>query len=285
MTPRLLIREGEDRLRKSGASAPRQEAEWLLGKLLQKDRFALYLDEPKISDATAAQFREWVDQRASGSPLQYLLEDAVFMGRVFAVNPGVFIPRPETETVVEAALCRLRPLAARRGRVLRLIDAGTGSGCIAVSLACELQACVVLGLDVSYTPLETARGNAERHSVSSRVSFVQSDWLEPVAGEWDAIVSNPPYIPRAQLHSLPKDVRREPALALEGGADGMRDLLQIARSASEKLLPEGLLVFECGEDQVESLMRFGQSLDWVASSEEIMDLAGRARGVAWTRRA
>jgi release factor glutamine methyltransferase len=285
MTPWLLVREGEERLREGGAIAPRAEAEWLLGKLLRKDRFALYSDEPEITDTTAAQFRKWIDERMAGEPLQYLLEDAVFMGRSFAVGPGVFIPRPETETVVEAALARLRPLARRRGRPLRLIDAGTGSGCIAVTLACELEAWVVLALDVSYTPLDTARGNADRHAISSRVNFVQSDWLEPVAGEWDAIISNPPYIPWAQLHSLPTDVRREPGLALDGGPDGMRDLLQLARSASQKLLPGGLMVLECGEDQVKPLMRFSSGLDWVAFADAIMDLAGRPRGVAWTRRA
>lgn len=283
MTPRTLVREGAQRLQRAGMPQAQHEAEWLLSHLLGTKPLELYVDDLTIPQPTVEQFFSHINARAAGAPVQYLLGEAQFCGERFAVGPGVFIPRPETEAIVEAALQALRAEPAKRGHPLRLIDVGTGSGCIALTLARSLPTCLVVGIEVSWQALRIARENVLRHGFSSRVRLVQGRWLEPIGGSVDGIISNPPYVPSAQVDCLPHDVRREPRLSLDGGEDGLRGLRVIIAQAPQVLRPGGILVAECGEDQVSELVRVASDASWVARARPLHDLAGRPRGILLTK--
>ena len=280
-TPPALIQEGTRRLRLDG----RHEAEWMLERLLETPAAELYLDpQRRVPPDVARRYFEAIDRRAAGEPLQYLLGQTEFFGRTFEVAPGVFIPRPETETVVDRAAAALRDLQARLGRPLRILDLGSGSGCIAVTLGCELSACVVVGVELSWAALETARRNARRHQVEARVSFVQGSWIEALQGAFDGIVTNPPYVASAQVDRLPLDVRQEPRLSLDGGPDGLDALAYLMAEAPRVLRPGGVFALECGEDQVADLQRRADGGAWAHAAETVHDLAGRPRGLILTRR-
>lgn len=277
--PRALIHEGARRLIGVSREQARREIEWLLGRLIGVQPLELYLTERHVSESMAERFFRQVDARASGVPLQYLLGEADFCGRSFVVKPGVFIPRPETEGVVQAAIEALRLIAAQHHSPLRLLDLGVGSGCIAATLAHALPTCVVVGIEVSWDPLWTAQENLQRHGLAGRVSLVQSRWMEAVRGRFHGIISNPPYVPSTDVDRLPLDVRQEPRVSLDGGGDGTRDLLSILQDAAGRLEPSGVLVLECGEAQVAPLMREAARASWVAQASALRDLAGRPRGV------
>jgi release factor glutamine methyltransferase len=280
---RDLIRAGTTRLAIAGCSNARAEAEWLLGRLAGVSPLELYATPQPLERTVPDRFRAHIEARAGGMPLQYLLGEAEFFGRPFTVRPGVFIPRPETEAVVEAALGVLRPMAAAAANPLRLLELGTGSGCIAVTLALELPACLVLAIELSWKAVCVARGNVLRHGSQAQVKVVQGRWLEAVRGMFDGVIANPPYIPSEQVNRLPLDVRQEPRESLDGGPDGLRDALHIIRRAADVLRPGGVLVMECGEDQVEPLAQAAATPAWVERTTPITDLAGRPRGVIITR--
>jgi len=275
---RLLLNEGIRRLAAAGMGSARQEAEWLLAHLLGTSPLELYLQECALPPPIARQFLAHIEARARGVPLQYLLGEAEFFGERFIVEPGVFIPRPETETVVEAALRALRPRAAREGP-LRIADLGTGSGCIAVTVARALAACVVIGVEVSWMALCVAQRNVLRHGLAERVQLIHGRWTRPLRGPLDAIIANPPYIPSRQVDRLPCDVRQEPRMSLDGGHDGLRDLLQLLQEAQHLLRPGGLLAMECAEDQMDALIQVASAASWVEQVTPLRDLAARPRGI------
>ena len=271
---RGLIEAGQRQLRAAGLDA-RHETEWLLAGLLHTSRLELYLRDEPVPEGVAKQFFDHLEARTAGTPLQYLLGRAEFFGRMFEVEPGVFIPRPETEAVVEEALRALRCVPGP----LRLLDLGAGSGCIAVTLAVELPACVVVGVELSWEALFVARQNALRHGVAERVQFLQGRWTEPLRGEFDGLVANPPYVPSAQVDRLPLDVRQEPRLSLDGGTDGMRDLRRLVRLVPQVVRPGGIAAFECGEEQVTELTQLARASSETATVRALHDLAGRPRGM------
>lgn len=284
-TVRELLDSGAQRLKRAGLRTGRQEVTWLLSRLLDVRTPELYLYESPISADVTKQFWGALEDRAAGIPLQYLMGETEFYGRRFAVAPGVFIPRPETEAVVEAALAKLRDLEVRRGRPLHLVEFGTGSGCIAVTLALALPTCVLVGVELSWDALRMAQGNAARHGCAARVRLVQGWWADAVSGTFDGIIANPPYVPTARVEQLPRDVRHEPRLSLDGGADGMRDLSQLVTEVPRLLSPGGVLALECGEDQASKLSRDFQTRAWVDSVQVIHDMAGRPRGILGVRAA
>lgn len=283
---RCLIQESTRRLEEAGIVPARHEAEYLLSRLLDVKPLALYLNELPVGPDTEEKLRFYVDRRVRGFPLQYLLGEAGFFGRLFTVGPGVFIPRPETEAVLEAALRPIKTLAYKRGRPLRILDAGCGSGCIGISLALELPACVVVGLEVSWLALLAASANIRRHGVGGQVLLLQGQWYQPfrTRGLFDVIVSNPPYIPTGRIEKLPPDVRQEPIVSLDGGPDGLEAALQLLSQAESFLHPGGLLVFECGEEQVAFLAGRAEGLAWVDGVEALQDFGNRPRGVIIYRR-
>ena len=282
-SPASLIREGADRLQRAGLPHARQEAEWLLSHLAGARPLEVYLGDADVPPATIERFRAQLEARASGAPLQYLLGEAEFLGLRLAVGPGVFIPRPETEAVIEQAIEALRALERACERPLRLLDLGTGSGCIAAAIARALPTCVVVGVEVSYDALQAARRNIRHLGLKPRVWFVQGSWAEAIRAPVDGIVANPPYLPSAQVDQLPPDVRQEPRGSLDGGPDGFCHLRVIMTQAERLLTPGGILVLECGEEQVDALARHAAALGWVTTVRPLHDLAGRPRGILVTR--
>lgn len=269
------------RLANAGIENAAQEASQLVSRELGLPRLEVYLHDGVLDQHALARLEAQVARRCAGEPLQYILGEAPFFGAIFAVEPGVFIPRPETETIVSVFLERLRRLGQKP---LRLADLGTGSGCIAVTLSRELPACLVVAVELSWNTLFVARRNVLAHGMAARVACVQGDWLQPLRGVVDGIISNPPYVPSRQVDGLPRDVRHEPRQSLDGGPDGLDPARRLIREASERLAPHGVLVLECGEDHAGALLAETQRQPWVETAETIFDLTGRLRGVAATRR-
>jgi len=232
---------------KLGIDSPRLTADLLLGHVLETSRVRLYtdLDRPLEASELAA-YRALIARRAAGEPTQYLTGVREFYGRPFAVDPRVLIPRPETELLVEAVLQAVPP-----DRDVRLLDLCTGSGCVGVTLALERPRARVLATEVSPEAAEVARANARALGAADRVEIRVGDLYRPVESEppFDAIAANPPYVARSELPTLPAEVRREPALALDGGQDGLEIVRRIVAGARERLVPAGLLALEIGDRQ------------------------------------
>ncbi|HEY0336385.1 MAG TPA: peptide chain release factor N(5)-glutamine methyltransferase [Burkholderiales bacterium] len=189
-------------------------------------------------------FAALVERRVRGEPVAYLTGEREFYGRTFKVTPAVLIPRPETELLVDLALERLP-----RASAARVLDAGTGSGCIAIAIASERLHCKVLALDQSPEALAVARRNAITLRVGN-VAFLQSNWFSALDNErFDVIVSNPPYVAQADPHLQDGDIRFEPLAALEAGADGLDAIQRIVAEARSHLVAGGWLLFEHGYDQ------------------------------------
>jgi len=246
-TVRRLLTWTTRHFERRSVDAPRLTSELLLAHVLGLTRVRLYtdLDRP-LEQAELGSLRALIERRTAGEPVQYLTGIREFSGRPFRVDPRVLIPRPETELLVDEVVSALRGAAAPR-----LVDVGTGSGCIAVTLAQELPGARVLATDVDPDACAVARANAEALGVGGRVEIRQGELLDPVADQppFDAVVSNPPYVRSGDLPGLQREVRREPARALDGGPDGLHVIRRLLDAAFDRLAPEGLLALEIGEDQ------------------------------------
>lgn len=226
-----------------GSDSPRLDAEVLLAFVRGCPRIALYtaFDEP-VDDAGRARFRELVRRRGDGEPVAYLVGSREFFSLPFTVTKAVLVPRPETEGLVVRALDLCKGLATPR-----IADVGTGSGAVAVTLAKRLPKASLVATDVAPDALEVARGNAQRHGVAERVECVACDLLEGVAGPFDVIVSNPPYVREDEFEGLPRDVRlHEPKGALVAGPTGVEVVERLVSTAVGKLAPGGWLLVEIG---------------------------------------
>ena len=240
---------------------------WDHARLLIEQQAPVPADlEPRLSD--------WIARRARREPSAYIIGVREFWGLDFIVTPAVLIPRPETEFVVEESLPLIRALAAPR-----IADIGTGSGCIAVSLAYELPQAHLVASDVSAEALDVARRNAERHGVADRIELVAASYLGGVEGDFDLIAANPPYVRDGDKPALAADVRYEPDVALFGGTRGLRDIEGVLDTAVAKLRPHGWLVMEFGfgqEDDVRALVDGRISLTVVRVREDLQGLARTA---------
>ena len=227
-------------------------------------------DTDPLTEAQTAQFTTLLARRLSGEPVAHLTGTREFYGRSFEVSPDVLIPRPDTELLVELALARIPPEQA-----MDVLDLGTGSGCIAITLALERPLAHVTAVERSTKALAIARRNAG--NLNARVAFLASDWFAGLSGRrFDLIVGNPPYIAAADPHLTRGDVRFEPLSALAAGNDGLDDLRRLARTACAHLKPDGTLLLEHGYDQagaVRSLLRESG----IAHPESWADLAGIPR--------
>ena len=251
MTIRESLRRAQQRLLQAGVPDADFDAQEMLAQRLGEDRLRMRAESwRELPDATRADYEAMIERRALREPLQYILGETSFMGLTFHVEPGVLIPRYDTEVLCEEALRRLAPGA-------RVLDIGTGSGALAVSIARLAPQCEVTAVDVSEKALAIAGGNAQR--LGARVRFVRSDCFSALAGErFDMIVSNPPYIDGEEMMGLMPEVLREPELALYGGADGLDFYRRISAEAPVYLMEGGCLLFEIGwkqKDPVEALMR------------------------------
>ncbi|MGN6591777.1 MAG: peptide chain release factor N(5)-glutamine methyltransferase [Terriglobales bacterium] len=243
MPVRRHLAEAAARLGAVGVPQPRLTAEVLLAHLLRRERGFLYAHpEQELTPGETAAFTALLQRRAAGEPLQYLTGVQEFHGRPFAVSPAVLIPRPETELVVAAALDLLTPEAAAR-----VVDVGTGSGCIAVTLALERPCATVIATDISPAALALARRNAA--ALGARVEFVESDLLAAAPGPFDLVISNPPYIAEGDWPALQREVRdHEPRTALLAGLAGTEIYARLIPQAHAALRPGGWLVLELGYD-------------------------------------
>lgn len=224
--------------------APRLTAEILVGHVLGLSRVRLYIDlDRPLNKEELGKIRGLIERRLQREPTQYLVGAKEFYGRSFAVDPRVLIPRPETELLVERVLSGVAKEAAPR-----IVDVCTGSGCIAATIAVERPNAQVWATDVSADACAIAQANFEK--LGAKVTLLEGDLLAPVAGEpFDVVVSNPPYIASGELPGLMPEVRREPKLALDGGADGLDLVRRLAVDAVSALYPGGLLAMEIGETQ------------------------------------
>lgn len=249
---------------------PRRDAELLLLRVLGRDRaFLLAHPDAELTAEQIAEYNGWLRRRAAHEPVQYILGEQEFYGLTFSVTPDVLIPRPETEHLVETLLMRVR-----HDQRLRIVDVGTGSGAIAVSLAHSLPLTLVTALDISEAALAVARRNAEVHGVADRMRFLQSDLLGAVAGErFDAVVSNPPYVAEADRESLEPQVRDfEPAVALFGGPSGIEVHERLIPQAHEALNPGGWLLMEMGMGQRKALARLLSGWDEVSFVDDLQGI-------------
>lgn len=249
MTVLEVIQRSAEFLARKGVDSPRLQVELLLAHVLELPRLQLYLNfERPLTGAEADRVRGLVQRRGRREPLQYLVGEAAFCGRDFAVTPAVLIPRPETEGLAELAW---QWLAANRPAEARVLDFGTGSGCLAVTLAVQHPHAEVWALDVSPVALEVARANALRHSVGDRLRFVEGEGLGALPDDlaFDLIVANPPYIPSVDIADLQPEVRdHEPRLALDGGHDGLRFIRELA-GGLDRMKPGGRLMLEFADGQ------------------------------------
>ena len=246
------LKQASRSLDAAGVPEARREAGSLLSFVLSKDRtFLISHAEDLVDDDSVQRLREFVERRAAGEPLQYITGVQDFYGREFRVTPDVLIPRPETELLVEAALDVTKTSGAF------ICDVGTGSGCIAVTLLCELAGVRVVAVDKSAAALEIAKINAEKQSVADRAVFVVSDCfdaLDAVEYQFDLILSNPPYVSESALDGLQREVRdHEPRVALSPGADGLSVIRRLLTDAPGYLTPNGHLLMEIGFDQGEAV--------------------------------
>lgn len=251
MTIREALRLAAARLEQAGVPDADVDAAYLLASVLKEDTLAMRINgHRELAAPQRAAFDALCDRRTAREPLQYILGETEFMGLTFHVEPGVLIPRADTEILVEKALEWMKPGA-------RVLDIGTGSGAIAVSLAKLGRQAQVTAVDVSDRALEIARQNAERNGAA--VEFVKSDCFSALKGrKYDMIVSNPPYISEDEMRGLMPEVTREPELALFGGADGLDFYRRISREAPEYLNEGGCLLFEIGwlqKDAVSALVK------------------------------
>lgn len=265
----------------SPASSARLEAEVLLAEALACQRIELYTRFAEVPAPEAlTEFRAWVKRRGAGEPVAYLVGHREFYSLRFAVDSNVLIPRPETEHVVVAALEAVKSIAERP---LRIVDVGTGSGCIAVTLAKQIADCKIAAIDISDTALKIAIQNAETHQVDDRIKFYTGDLLEALptgTTQVHLIVSNPPYIGRAEIGTVEEQVKQhEPDVALFSGQHGTEIIERLAGQAAKQLAPGGFLIFETSPIIMDACVKIVAATQTFNDVEIIKDFSGMQRVV------
>jgi release factor glutamine methyltransferase len=305
------IQKSAEFLSKKGVDSPRLQAELLLAHVLKLPRMKLYLNfERGLSEAETGVLREFVKRRSQREPLQHIIGFTLFCGLEIMVNRHVLVPRPETEILAEFGWKWLKELSQAstpgvpiltekphdigdsQGSSLRVLDFGTGSGCIAIALAAKDPASKIVALDVSAKALETAKENAVRNNVEDRIEFVQGDGFTALASEgrtlrvpgqntqngdsrswslrqasFDLIISNPPYISTGEIETLEPEVRDfDPRRALDGGLDGLDFYRRFAAEARPFLKSEGKIMLEFGDGQADSVRKIFETQNWIVEA-------------------
>jgi release factor glutamine methyltransferase len=249
MTVLEVLQATTEYLKKHNVENPRLNAEHLMAHALGRKRIELYLDfDRQLTETELGPLRELVKRRSEGEPLQHLLGTVEFCGLTFLCDKRALVPRPETEQLVELVESKIM------NRESRIVDVGTGSGVIALSLAAKFPEAKILAVDVSNDALALAQENASRLNLTGRVRFLKSRLLENVEGAFDLIVANLPYVSTQDRHTLSREVLRDPEIALFAGAQGDELVHELIADAPSRLRPGGRLALEIGLGQSEALL-------------------------------
>ena len=269
-----ILQNAAERLRAAGVESPRREARLLLAHVLGLRPEQIVSENFSLQGAQfRGRFEAAVVRRAQREPLAYIIGRREFWSLDFEVGPGVLIPRPESEIMVEEALKRFPKTDAP----LRVADIGTGSGCLLIAFLSERAEAEGLGIDISEEALGIAKRNATRLGLDGRTQFLRNDWISGLSGTWEVIFINPPYIVEGELDGLEPEVSRyEPRTALDGGPDGLCAYRRIAASLRPRLAPEGRVFLEVGQGQAEPVERIF-SEKGLNVEGTVFDLAGIPR--------
>jgi release factor glutamine methyltransferase len=264
------VLELASKLEKAGIASSRVNAEVMLSDVLGYRIIDLYMNEIVLSPEHIESLKKMVSRRINGEPLQHITGKVNFYGNDFVVREGVFIPRPETEILVDVVI-----ELASGDRQLNIFDLCTGSGNVAVSLTKALTRCKIISSDISVKALKAAAENADLNSVSKRIEFIKADLFnipEKYRGTFDIIVSNPPYIRSGEIKGLSEEVRRDPIEALDGGSDGMSFYRRIIEASPNFLIDGGFLVLELADDLSKDVKRFIESTGNFSNIKTFKDL-------------
>jgi release factor glutamine methyltransferase len=271
------IQKSTDFLGKRGVDSPRLQVELLLAHLLKMPRMKLYLNfDRALSLGETNAFREFVKRRSQREPLQHIAGSTSFCGFEIAVNRHVLVPRPETEILAEAGW---QFLSALKPKPAACLDFCTGSGCIAIAMAAKCPEAQIVATDISTAALAVAQGNAVQNKVADRVEFLPGDGFAALStgSKFDLIISNPPYIPSAEIALLAPEVRDfDPPGALDGGTDGLEFYRLIASQAGIFLKPGGKIMLEFGDGQAETIRKIFEIEKWIVEAVK-EDYSHRAR--------
>lgn len=267
-------------LRQANVETPDLDARVLMQAVLALDLTGLMRDEARVLDDTQTfQLNNALARRLNGEPVARIAGCREFWGLNFTLNADTLVPRPDSETIIEAALRALRAIHPPDA-ALQFADLGTGSGALLIALLHEWPQAYGVGTDISAGALETAARNAQALHIGARARFVHCDYADGLQGPFDLIVSNPPYIRTSELERLDIEVRlHDPRLALDGGADGLDAYRKIASSVPPLLASDGLLALETGFDQTKAVACLLGDAGFTILNEELRDLGGRPRGV------
>lgn len=276
-TLNALLRDGARRLRDAQIESAALDARLLLCRAsgLRHDKLISKSGETAGVDVTE-EFERLLLRRQAGEPVARILGEKEFWGLPFALSPHTLVPRPDSECLIDAALGHVKD----KTLPLRLLDLGTGSGCLLLALLSELPNATGTGVDISQGAIATATENAARLGFGHRAEFVVGNWAEGVAGIFDLVISNPPYIPSAEIEQLAPDVRdHDPRRALEGGLDGLDCYRIILEALPQLLAPGGIAVLETSPHLYADLCALAEASPQLEAIAAIADLAGRARGL------
>lgn len=267
-------------LRDADIDTPSLDARVLLGQATGLSYEALIAhDREPLAPHAEARLAEYVARRIQGEPVSRISGLREFYGRNFRIDPHTLDPRPDTETLIDAAL-KIVAVQNPAERSLSLLDLGTGSGCILITLLSELPLAQGTGTDISQGALRLAQENARRLGVDARSRFVVADWFEGLVGRFDLIVANPPYISSAEIAGLSREVGHDPRQALDGGEDGLAAYRRIASAAASFLAPGGHLLVETGPTQAKVVLDLFRGAGLAVKADGVLfDLAGRPRCV------
>jgi release factor glutamine methyltransferase len=275
-----VIQRSTDFFSKKGVESPRLQVELLLAHALGLPRLNLYLDFARtLTESELKAVREMVKRRGNREPLQHILGSTSFCGLEIKVTPGVLIPRPETELLAENAYEFLNLLAGSERDPVSFLDLGTGSGCLAITIAVKCRRARGHAIDISVEALAVARENARHHGVLDNIQFCRSDRFDalPDGLRFNLIVSNPPYVPTAEIATLAPEVKdHDPRGALDGGPDGLTFYRSLAEEAGRFLEPGGKFMMEFGDGQAAEIRGIFAAQRWVVQ-EVKPDYTGRPR--------
>ena len=271
-----LIERGCSVLRAAGIDNPRREARLLLAHALEISMADLLHERTRLGDPAA--YETVLARRAAREPLAYILGEREFWSLNFVVSPATLIPRPESETLIEAALALFADRAPRR-----ILDLGTGTGCLLLAALHEFPRAFGIGTDRSFPAARLAAANAALLGLADRSAFLCADWSTPLRDRFDLVLCNPPYIPTSTIGALmPEVARYEPAIALDGGPDGLAAYRQIIVTLRSLLRRDGVAILELGVGQEAGVARLAADCGLVATTRP--DLAGIPRAVVLTRK-